>query len=235
MANRIIKSIPNTITCLNLLSGCIAAVMAFQAKYDSALLFVLLSAVFDFFDGMAARALKAFSIIGKDIDSLADDISFGFVPGVIVYALLGEMDYSSFMSPVAGWFPYLGFLIAAFSALRLAKFNNDTRQTCSFIGLAVPANALLWASLASGCHDWMLVHMHPLLMLCGIVLSCYLLVSEIPMFSLKFKSLKWKGNEVPFIFLLGCIPMLLLGKSAFALIIAWYILLSVLSIRKSNP
>lgn len=235
MFKGIIKSIPNTITCLNLLSGCIAAVMAFQGRYDAALLFVLLSAVFDFFDGLAARALKAFSVIGKDIDSLADDISFGFVPGTIVYSLLGEMDYSGFMASMEGWFPYLGFLIAAFSALRLAKFNNDTRQTCSFIGLAVPANALLWASLASGCHDWILGNVHPLLLLAGIILSCYLLVSEIPMFSLKFKSLRWKGNEVPFIFLLGCLPMLLLGRSAFFLIIIWYILLSVTTIRKSNP
>ena len=141
MANCITRHIPNTLTCLNLFSGCIACVMAFEARYEWALAFIIFSAVFDFFDGMMARALDAHSIIGKDLDSLADDVSFGVAPSLIVFSLFKEMDYSGAMESLAGVFPYLAFLLSVFSALRLAKFNNDTRQTSSFVGLPVPANA----------------------------------------------------------------------------------------------
>ena len=132
MANCITRHIPNTLTCLNLFSGCIACVMAFEARYEWALAFIIFSAVFDFFDGMMARALDAHSIIGKDLDSLADDVSFGVAPSLIVFSLFKEMDYSGAMESLAGVFPYLAFLLSVFSALRLAKFNNDTRQTSSF-------------------------------------------------------------------------------------------------------
>ena len=157
MANCITRHIPNTLTCLNLFSGCIACVMAFEARYEWALAFIIFSAVFDFFDGMMARALDAHSIIGKDLDSLADDVSFGVAPSLIVFSLFKEMDYSGAMESLAGVFPYLAFLLSVFSALRLAKFNNDTRQTSSFVGLPVPANALFWASLVTGAHDWLVV------------------------------------------------------------------------------
>ena len=120
--------------------------MAFEARYEWALAFIIFSAVFDFFDGMMGRALDAHSIIGKDLDSLADDVSFGVAPSLIVFSLFKEMDYSGAMESLAGVFPYLAFLLSVFSALRLAKFNNDTRQTSSFVGLPVPANALFWAS-----------------------------------------------------------------------------------------
>ncbi len=120
--------------------------MAFEARYDLALLFIILSAVFDFFDGMLARVLNAHSIIGKDLDSLADDVSFGVAPSLIVSLLLKEMYYPASMEFIAPYLPYAAFLISVFSALRLAKFNNDTRQTSSFIGLPVPANALFWGS-----------------------------------------------------------------------------------------
>ena len=150
MANCITRHIPNTLTCLNLFSGCVAAVMAFQFKYELALLFIVIGAVFDFFDGLAARALDAHSIIGKDLDSLADDICFGLAPSVVVFSLFREMPYPGGMSGVSAYFPYLAFLIAVFSGLRLAKFNNDTRQATSFVGLPVPATALFWASLAVG-------------------------------------------------------------------------------------
>ena len=143
MANCITRHIPNTLTCLNLFSGCIACVMAFEARYEWALAFIIFSAVFDFFDGMMARALDAHSIIGKDLDSLADDVSFGVAPSLIVFSLFKEMDYSGAMESLAGVFPYLAFLLSVFSALRLAKFNNDTRQTSSFVGLPVPANAFI--------------------------------------------------------------------------------------------
>lgn len=129
MANCVTKHIPNTVTCLNLFSGCVASVMAFQSAYKLALLFIILSAVFDFFDGLLARSLHAHSVIGKDLDSLADDVSFGFAPSVIVFSLMKEMHYPASMETVSAYLPYAAFLISVFSALRLAKFNNDTRQT----------------------------------------------------------------------------------------------------------
>ena len=229
MTNIIKNNIPNTVTCLNLFSGCIACVMAFEARYDLALLFIILSAVFDFFDGLLARALDAHSIIGKDLDSLADNISFGVAPSLVVFSLLKEMHYSAGIEFLAPYLPYAAFLISIFSALRLAKFNNDTRQTSSFVGLPVPANALFWASLVVGTHSWLISEScHPFYLLLLVCVFSGLLVSEIPMFSLKFKNLSWKDNKTSFIFLIVCIPLLvLLQISAFAAIIVWYILLSV--------
>ena len=148
MANCITRHIPNTVTCLNLFSGCIASVMAFEAKYELAIGFIILSAVFDFFDGMLARLLDAKSPIGKDLDSLADDISFGIAPALMVFSLFKEVHYPEMLMGIKDFMPYTAFLIAVFSALRLAKFNIDTRQTSSFIGLPVPANALFWVSRA---------------------------------------------------------------------------------------
>ena len=156
MANRITRHIPNTLTCLNLFSGCIACVMAFEFKYDWALTFIIISAVFDFLDGMSARVLHAPSPIGKELDSLADDISFGLVPSVIIFSLLRETTYPDWMSSFQEYVPYFAFLIAIFSALRLAKFNIDERQTSSFIGLNTPANTLFWAAAAAQYHDWLI-------------------------------------------------------------------------------
>lgn len=233
MANCITRHIPNTLTCLNLFSGCIACVMAFEAKYDLALGFIILGAVFDFFDGMMARLLNAPSAIGKDLDSLADDVSFGVAPSIIVFSLFKEMHYPAGMESIAPFFPYLAFLISVFSALRLAKFNNDTRQSTSFVGLPVPANALFWASLVAGAHDFLITDsFNPLYLLVLICLFSWLLVAEIPMFSLKFKSLSWKNNKISFIFLIVCIPFLVfLGVCSFAAIIVWYILLSLLTTK----
>lgn len=139
------------------------------------------------------------------------------------------------MASMAPFFPYLAFLTSVFSALRLAKFNNDIRQTSSFIGLPVPANALFWASLATGAHDYLVSdNFHPLYMLLLVCLFSWLLVSEIPMFSLKFKNLSWKENKISFIFLIICIPLLVfLRISSFAAIIVCYILLSLIT-RKSK-
>ena len=142
MAINIKRHIPNTVTCCNLFSGCIASVMAFQANYEAAILFIILGAVFDFFDGMLARLFKVSGPLGKELDSLADDITFGFAPAAIVFSLFKEVHYPAFMQPVMDIFPYTAFIIAVFSALRLGKFNIDTRQTTSFIGLPTPANAL---------------------------------------------------------------------------------------------
>ena len=234
MANRITRPIPNTLTCLNLFSGCIACVMAFEAKYEPALFFIILSAVFDFFDGMMARLLDAHSVIGKDLDSLADDVSFGVAPSIIIFSIFKEMHYPAGMECIAAFFPYLAFLLSVFSALRLAKFNNDTRQTSSFVGLPVPANALFWASLVVGAHDFLVSDgFHPVYLFVLVCLFSWLLVAEIPMFSLKFKSLSWKDNKVSFIFLIVCIPLLVFLKvSGFAAIIVWYILLSLFTRKK---
>ena len=235
MTNVIKNSIPNTVTCLNLFSGCIACVMAFEFRYDLALLFIILSAVFDFFDGMLARTLHAYSTIGKDLDSLADDVSFGVAPSIIVFSLFKEMHYPSSIEFLAPYLPYAAFLISIFSILRLAKFNNDTRQTSSFIGLPVPANALFWGSLVAGAHDLLISdNCHPVYLFILVCLFSWLLVSEIPMFSLKFKNFSWKDNKISFIFLIVCIPALLfLGICSFAAIIVWYILLSLFT-RKSK-
>lgn len=224
MANRITRHIPNTLTCLNLFSGCIACVMAFEFKYDWALTFIIISAVFDFLDGMSARVLNAPSPIGKELDSLADDISFGLVPSVIVFSLLRETTYPGWMSSFQEYVPYFAFLIAIFSALRLAKFNIDERQTSSFIGLNTPANTLFWAAAAAQYHDWLIQGGAVLygLLIC-IVLFSLLLVSEFPMFAFKLKNLSWKENKIRYLFLIVSIPLLIfVGLAA---VIGWYIIL----------
>lgn len=235
MSNCITRHIPNTVTCCNLLSGCVAIVMAHQGCYQAALGFIVLGAIFDFFDGLLARALKAYSPLGKELDSLADDVTFGVAPAMMVFSLMHEIALPAWLAPVAGLLPYAAFLIAAFSALRLAKFNIDTRQTTSFIGLPTPANALFWGSLIVGAHDFLVADTLAFLYLIILVLlTSWLLVAEIPMFSLKFKNLSWRDNKVQFIFLLGCIPLVLfLQLAGLAAVIIWYALLSLLTQRKS--
>ncbi|KAA6316259.1 CDP-diacylglycerol---serine O-phosphatidyltransferase [termite gut metagenome] len=231
MPNVIVRGIPNTVTCLNLFSGCIACVMAFEAQYEWAAIFIVLSAIFDFFDGMLARLLKVYASIGKELDSLADDISFGMAPALILFSLLKEVSYPDYLSGLKDYIPYLAFLIAVFSALRLAKFNVDKRQTSSFIGLPTPANALFWASAVVGFHRFLVSPAFNVLYLLALVLVfSWLLVAEIPMFSLKFQNLSWKDNKVSFIFLAVCIPLLvLLRTGGLAAITGWYILLSILT------
>ena len=223
------KHIPNTITCCNLISGCIATYYAFQGDFLMALLFIIIGAVFDFFDGMSARLLGVSSPIGKELDSLADDITFGFAPSAIVFGFL--LPLTSHLSPLIA---FLAFIMAAFSALRLAKFNLDERQALGFIGLPTPANALLWGSLIVGLqqHDVAFSGMEWVILV-GTFISSYLLIAEIPMFALKFKHWGWKGNEIKYIFVLSCIPLLLfLGVSGFAAIIAWYVVLSVIANKR---
>lgn len=224
------KHIPNTITCCNLISGCIATYFAFQGDYRTALLLIIIGAVFDFFDGMVARLLHVSSPIGKELDSLADDITFGFAPAAIIFSYLSALTANS-QWPIA----FLAFIMAAFSALRLAKFNLDERQALGFIGLPTPANALFWGALIGGLHgnqlyfegmEWCII--------VGIFISSYLLISEIPMFALKFKTWGWKGNEIKYIFLLTCIPMLFMGIFGLAAIIAWYVILSAVNTYMFN-
>ena len=235
MANCITRHIPNTVTCCNLFSGCLAVVMAYRGDYAAALGFIVLGAVFDFFDGLLARALQAYSPLGKELDSLADDVTFGVAPSMIVFSLFKEVTVPSFLLPVAEYVPYAAFFIAVFSALRLAKFNIDTRQTSSFIGVPTPANALFWGSLVVGAHDFLVSDSFNVLYLIILVaFTSWLLVAEIPMFSLKFKNLSWRDNKVQFIFLLGCIPLIvLLQVAGLAAIIIWYALLSLITQRKS--
>lgn len=230
MANIITRNIPNTITCCNLISGCIATLSAFMGEIHMALLWIIIGAIFDFFDGMSARLLHVSSPIGKELDSLADDITFGMAPAAMVFYEMGIMEYPAFLAPVQPYMPFVAFLIAAFSALRLAKFNLDERQAMGFIGLPTPANALFWGALLVGAGDFIenSTWMVPVVIVM-ILLSCWLLVSEIPMFALKFKHWGWKGNEVKYLFLITCVPLLIVfGVTAFAIIIAWYVLLSAL-------
>ena len=223
------KHIPNTITCCNLISGCIATWFAFEGDFSMALLFIVIGAVFDFFDGMMARLLHVSSPIGKELDSLADDITFGFAPSAIVFSYLCTFHIH------LPFIPFLAFIMAAFSALRLAKFNLDERQALGFIGLPTPANALFWGSLVLGLQEYNIsFEGMEWAVLAGTFISSYLLIAEIPMFALKFKTWGWKGNEIKYIFILSCIPLLLLLRvSGFAAIIAWYVILSVAT-KKNN-
>ena len=228
------RHIPNTITCCNLLSGCVAAMYAFEGAYPLAFAFIIAGAVFDFFDGLTARALKVSSPIGKELDSLADVITFGFAPAAMVFSWLRECaDVNLDMFP-AFVMPFAAFLLAAFSALRLAKFNVDERQTSSFIGLPTPANALFWGGLILGSHDIVVVNPYGwMLVLALVLLFSYLLVAEIPMFSLKFKSLTWKANRIAYTFLIVSIVLLiLLDLNGLSAVIGWYIILSVLTQKR---
>ncbi len=228
MANFITRNIPNTITCCNLISGCIATSFAFVNRPELALLWIIIGAVFDFFDGMSARLLGVSSPIGKELDSLADDVTFGVAPATMVFAELGVMDYPAFLEPLRHILPYFAYIMAAFAALRLAKFNLDTRQATSFIGLPTPANALFWGSLIVGANSIIEASQYNVFAIMAMVLiSSYIQVAELPMFALKFKNWGWKGNEIKYIFIATCIPILIIFQlSAFAIIIAWYVILS---------
>lgn len=228
------KHIPNAITCCNLFSGCVACVMAFSGKFESAMLFIVLGAVFDFFDGMVARLLGVSSPLGVQMDSLADDITFGLAPATVIFSFMRHMiDYPSYLGGFADVLPYFAFLIAVFSACRLAKFNIDKRQTTSFIGLPTPANALFWSSLIVGGEKWLVGMSNAwMLLLALIFVFSYFLISEIPMFSMKFKNLSWKSNKTRYIFLLVSLPMFALGYLAPVAIISWYLILSVVLSKK---
>lgn len=234
MANSLTKHIPNSITCCNLICGCMATGAAFHGNYGWAVLMILAGAVFDFFDGMSARLLGVSSPIGKELDSLADVVTFGVAPSAMLFHLFTEVAYPAFLIPLLRFVPYTAFLMAAFSALRLAKFNLDERQTSSFIGLPTPANALFWSSLIVGQYSFLLSEkFNAALLFLVMLLFCLLLVAELPLFALKFKNLSWKDNKVKYVFLLGCLPMpFLLGYSCFSGIVMWYVLLSLVSLKK---
>ena len=223
------KHIPNALTCCNLLSGCIATSFAYNGDIRIAFLFIILGAVFDFFDGMVARLLHVSSPIGKELDSLADNITFGVAPSMMVFYELGQLNCPDFLEPLTGILPYTAFLIAAFSALRLAKFNIDERQSLSFIGLPTPANALFWGGLLMLQSNYKDTPAFYVIILLLVFLSSYLLISEIPMFSLKFKANNWKDNKFCLFFVgIAALILLVLSLPAFAIIITWYVILSII-------
>ena len=229
------KHIPNTITLCNLICGCIAAYMALQPEpqYATAFYFIIGGAVFDFFDGFAARLLHVSSPLGKELDSLADDITFGMAPAAIVFAMLRQTVPA--IVPEGHWaataLPFAAFLIAAFSALRLAKFNLDERQATSFIGLPTPANALFWGALATAAHTHIVTTPWAAwALLAGVVASSLILVAEVPMFALKFKHFGWKGNALRYTFLIVSAALIIsFGLVAVALAVVLYVLLSLLT------
>lgn len=208
------KHIPNTITCCNLISGCIATSYAFGGVPEKALLWIIIGAVFDFFDGMSARLLHVSSPIGKELDSLADDVTFGVAPATIVFSQLFVMEYPQFLEPLRPFLPYIAFIIAAFSALRLAKFNLDERQTTSFIGVPTPANALFWGSLIVSSPDWLNNSWSICIVIALIFLTSFLLVCELPLFALKFKQWSFKGNEIKYCF--AALTLIILAASIIA-------------------
>ena len=219
------RIIPNSLTCANLLCGSAAVFMATQEQYLLAFALILAGGLFDFFDGASARWLKVPSPLGVQLDSLADDITFGLAPAMVLFC---------YLKPIIGWWALIALLIAAFSALRLAKFNIDERQTTSFIGLATPPNAIFWASLVCWLNSTTLPAWAPWVLLAASLLSCYLLVSEIPFFSFKSAEL---GKKRMLIFVFGsCFILGSCCTAAFiehqlsiaalggALCVLWYIL-----------
>lgn len=241
------KNIPNTITLGNLFCGCLALVQAFNGNLVEAAYFVGISLVLDFFDGFAARLLNVTSAIGKDLDSLADMVTFGVVPGVVMFAMLNntvpaDLNANNLVvgmrdtaqNPGIQPWSYFAFIITLFSCIRLAKFNNDTRQTGSFIGLPTPANTMLICSIplinAFQPEYLFLTGLFSnlwFLLVLSVVMSV-LLIAEIPLFALKFKTFGWQDNKLVYCFLaVSAISLISLKFAAIPLIILLYILLSI--------
>jgi CDP-diacylglycerol--serine O-phosphatidyltransferase len=232
------KHIPNAITLLNLLSGLIAVFYAVFGELELAGLFVVIGIGFDFFDGFAARLLAVQGELGKQLDSLADMVTSGVVPGIILFQLILRATTNSsiesvFQPETVEFLPFFGLSVTLASAYRLAKFNIDTRQTISFIGLPTPANTLLIISL-----PWILAYsntavfidlLNDVNVIIGIaVLSSYLLNAEIPLFALKFNNYSWKENNYKFVFLGISVALILsLQFVAIPLVILLYVLISV--------
>ncbi|MHC1778181.1 MAG: CDP-diacylglycerol--serine O-phosphatidyltransferase [Lentimicrobium sp.] len=233
------KHIPNSITLLNLISGSVAVILAVEGKLIPAVALVGLAAVFDFFDGFLARLLHVKSEIGKELDSLADVISFGLTPSVILFCLIRENPALQSHQGLSGILPYTALLIAAFSALRLAKFNLDTRQSTSFLGLPTPANAMFIVSLALISGSQALQDAGLLSSIAGnlyfqlalIPLSCYLLVSEIPLFALKFSGgFSFSANKLKYIlFLFTIIALIAFQWAGIPVIVILYVAISTVA------
>jgi len=236
------RNIPNIFTLANLLCGCLSIVYAFNDNLIVAAYFIGIASVFDFLDGFFARILKAYSDFGKQLDSLSDLVSFGLAPAVIMFQLmLHAIDTTNLVLFDVNILPFIAFFITLFSALRLAKFNIDIRQTENFIGLPTPANAILIASLPliiMQCADTSntaciyavgILNNFYFLSLLTFLMSA-MLVIEIDLFSLKFKHFKWQGNKSRYLFLLLSVVFLVLFcYLGIPLILFFYILLSLSS------
>ena len=232
------KYIPNSITLANLFCGTIAVVLAVENRLDWAALFVGLGIFFDFFDGFFARLLNVKSDLGLQLDSLADMVTAGVVPGIAMYQLLkGSTWVVENETAIVGFVPYIGFVITLASAYRLANFNIDTRQTTGFIGLPTPANTLLILSLPLILQyeptEWMISILQNVWVLIGItLLSAYLLNAEIALFALKFKDYSLKNNGIKYLFLaVSAVLLILLIISAIPIVILLYIALSLVTKR----
>ena len=236
------KHIPNTITLFNLASGLLAIIAIFKGYYDEAFLFVCLGIFFDFWDGFFARKFKVSGELGLQLDSLADVVTSGVVPGLMIFKLLQDIQeddtsiyYLTEDFYYMGFVPYLGFIITLASAYRLAKFNIDTRQTDSFIGLPTPANALFIMSIPmiqfDGTHEWLVNALfNPFVLLIISLVSAYMLNAEIPLFSLKIKDFSWDKNKLQVFFLtIAATLLLFLGFTALPIIILLYVVLSIVN------
>jgi CDP-diacylglycerol--serine O-phosphatidyltransferase len=216
------KHLPNFLTSCNLLCGCLAIVFVLEERAWPAAYLVWIACIFDFFDGFAARMLKVHSPVGKELDSLADVVSFGVLPALVMYKMLGASSGSLIL-------PYAGFAIAVFSALRLAIFNVDETQSDSFRGLNTPANTLFITALPLLSNDvgrWLY---EPWLLVTITLLSSFLLISRVRIFALKFKNFKWADNKMRFTFLILSVLLLVsLQILAIPLVIILYIVLSLI-------
>jgi len=243
------NQIPNAITILSLLLSCLAIILTFEGEIAIAAYLLIGSCICDFLDGFAARALKVNNPIGKEIDSLVDMIAFGVAPAMLMYQITKMAQETQQIQLLIDfpWIHYIVFVIPALSAIRLAIFNIDTRQTTSFIGLAVPAHAsfYIFCSLLFVYPDLpkiinvsslvTSIVSNPLIMLASTILLSIMLVVEVPMFSLKFKNLKWKDNKLPFTFVLLWLGMLLLMNIvAMPMIVLFYIIWSIFLNVKNN-
>jgi CDP-diacylglycerol--serine O-phosphatidyltransferase len=229
------KHVPNIITLLNLLCGCMAIVSMFYSRFDQAAILVLIALILDYLDGFAARALNVHSELGKQLDSLADMVTFGVVPGMVLYHLfLQSSFFASFDSKLlftCG--KYSMFIVTLFSCLRLGNFNIDPRQSTYFIGVPTPLNTMMIISLPLilsydrfGLSSFIL---NPFTLVGIACISSWLLVAEIPLISLKLKSLKWKDNQPQIILLVGCLGLILLfAFAAPPMILLFYVLLSLI-------
>ncbi|MBO7074564.1 MAG: CDP-diacylglycerol--serine O-phosphatidyltransferase [Bacteroidales bacterium] len=220
------KHIPNTITCCNLLSGCVSILFTCNNHLLWASAMIFIAAIFDFLDGFAARTLDAKSPIGGELDSLSDVVSFGVAPSFIVAWFLSKSGIGWWVHDV-NLFPMLGFILAAFAAVRLAKFNIDTRQSHNFIGLPVPAVGLFIASL-----PFFTMEMNPYLLLAMVAIFSWLMISEVPFFSFKIKNLRFKDNVLRyFVVIFAIIAVIIMKLAALPFVFLFYILLSVICYR----
>ncbi len=221
-------TIPNLLTLSNLVCGSVALIeIIINQNFILGFILIVVAAAFDFLDGMAARLLGQYSDVGRELDSLADVVSFGLVPSVAMFTLFNIVE-KSFENPFwSEWGGYLSLIIVCFSALRLAKFNVDTQQESSFVGLPTPANALFCLSLALLASDGRLTLSGEAVALISVVMAL-LLIAPLRLFALKFKSPSWSENRVRYIFLLlAAITLIIFKIFAVPIIIAIYILISV--------